>query len=60
MVWIATNHGDKRVGNESNHKEDLEDGQVELGSSKIPHREPVETTTMPKLVLSAPLGLRLV
>jgi hypothetical protein len=60
VVWIATNHGDKGVGDEPYHKEDLEDGKVKLGSSKIPDREPVEPTTTLRLALSVRLGLLLV
>jgi hypothetical protein len=52
VVWIATNHGDKGVGDEPYHKEDLEDGKVKLGSSKIPDREPVEPTTTLRLALT--------
>jgi hypothetical protein len=50
VVRIATNHGDKRVANESHHKEDLEYGQVKFSSSKVPDCEPVEPTAAPKLV----------
>lgn len=51
VVWITPNHGDKGVRNEPYHKKNLEDGQVKLGSSKIPDREPIKSTATFKLTL---------
>lgn len=44
VVWIATNHGNESIADESQHEEDLEHGQIKLGSSKVPDCKPVETT----------------
>jgi hypothetical protein len=59
VIRIATNHSDESVGDESQHKEYLEDGHIKLSSPKIPDCKPVEPTTTFRLVLPVTMSTRI-
>lgn len=42
MAWIPADHGNKGVHHQSEHEEHLENGQIELGYTKIFYSEPIQ------------------